>query len=224
MVKRYRHYFKSEADGLRISVLTICPDMPPYRGILQIVHGMSEYKERYEPFMEYMAERGYMTVIHDHRGHGQSVRSGDDLGYMYGGGAEAVLKDIQTVNSGIRKKFPDLPLILMGHSMGSLAVRAFAAAHDDCMNMLIVCGSQATEKRKSSGLHWQEQKEVFWGSATEANCLSFCPLADMRRNSVERKTEMRGYAQTRRFIRITQNPSSAALLLRTTDILPCSSL
>ena len=78
MVKRYRHYFKSEADGLRISVLTICPDMPPYRGILQIVHGMSEYKERYEPFMEYMAERGYMTVIHDHRGHGQSVRSGDD--------------------------------------------------------------------------------------------------------------------------------------------------
>lgn len=151
MVKRYRHYFKSEADGLRISVLSICPDLPPYRGIIQIVHGMSEYKERYEPFMEYMAERGYLTVIHDHRGHGQSVRTGDDLGYMYGGGAEAVLKDIATVNSGIRKKFPDLPLILMGHSMGSLAVRAFAACHDDCMDMLIVCGSPSNRRAKALG-------------------------------------------------------------------------
>ena len=73
MVKRYRHHFRSEADGLRISVLSISPDTPPYRGMIQIVHGMCEYKERYEPFMEYMAEKGYLTVIHDHRGHGRSV-------------------------------------------------------------------------------------------------------------------------------------------------------
>ena len=151
MVKRYRHFFKSEADGLRISVLSICPDMPPYKGMIQIVHGMCEYKERYEPFMEYMAERGYMTVIHDHRGHGQSIRTGDDLGYMYRGGAEAILQDIATVNIGIRKKFPDLPVILFGHSMGSLAVRAFAARHDDCMDMLIVCGSPSNRKAKMIG-------------------------------------------------------------------------
>ena len=67
--------------------------------------------------MEYMAEKGYLTVIHDHRGHGRSVLTGDDLGYMYGGGAEALLKDIETVNRGLRNKYPDLPLILMGHSM-----------------------------------------------------------------------------------------------------------
>lgn len=74
MVKRYRRFFRSEADGLRISALSICPEELPYKGIIQIVHGMSEHKERYEPFMEYMASLGYMTVIHDHRGHGQSVR------------------------------------------------------------------------------------------------------------------------------------------------------
>lgn len=151
MVKRYRHNFRSEADGLRISVLSILPDTPPYRGIIQIVHGMCEYKERYEPFMEYMAERGYLTVIHDHRGHGKSVLSGDDLGYMYGGGAEALLKDIETVNRGLRSRYPDLPLILMGHSMGSLAVRAFAASHDDCMDMLIVCGSPSNRKERILG-------------------------------------------------------------------------
>ena len=94
---------------------------------------MSEYKERYLPFMEYMAKRGYVCVIHDHRGHGKSVRAMDDLGYMYGGGADAILKDIEVVNREMHQQLPDLPLILFGHSMGSLAVRAFARDHDDCI-------------------------------------------------------------------------------------------
>lgn len=151
MLKRYRRFFRSEADGLRISSLSICPEEQPYKGVIQIVHGMSEHKERYEPFMEYMAALGYVTVIHDHRGHGQSVRSGDDLGYMYGGGAEAMLQDIGTVNKELRSQFPDLPLILFGHSMGSLAVRAFASQHDDCLDMLIVCGSPSNRKARILG-------------------------------------------------------------------------
>ena len=112
---------------------------------------MSEHKERYIPFMEYLAEKGYITVIHDHRGHGKSVKNPDDLGYMYGGGAEAMLQDIETVNKEIHRHFPDLPVILFGHSMGSLAVRAFAAEHDDCIDMLIVCGSPSKNKARPLG-------------------------------------------------------------------------
>ncbi|MGN8629994.1 alpha/beta fold hydrolase [Blautia sp. HCP3S3_G3] len=141
MYRKYESYFCSEADGLRISIMAMLPNEKPYRGVVQLVHGMSENKERYLPFMEYLAEKGYVTVIHDHRGHGRSVRNKRDLGYMYGGGADALLKDIGTVNSRIRETFPGLPLILFGHSMGSLAVRAFAAMHDDCMDMLIICGT-----------------------------------------------------------------------------------
>ena len=151
MSKKYKEKFRSEADGLEISVLCICPDKKPYRGIFQLVHGMSEHKERYEPFMEYMADKGYLTIIHDHRGHGESVKDKKDLGYMYGGGAEAMLKDLGTVNKEVRKCYPELPLILMGHSMGSLAVRAFAAEHDDCMDMLIVCGSPSENKARALG-------------------------------------------------------------------------
>ena len=79
MSAKYEAYIESEADGLDISVLAVVPDETPYRGILQLVHGMSEYKERYLPFMEYMAKKGYVCVIHDHRGHGKSVRAMDDL-------------------------------------------------------------------------------------------------------------------------------------------------
>lgn len=151
MSRKYESTFLSEADGMKISVMAVLPDEKPYRGIVQLVHGMSEHKERYLPFMEYLTEQGYVTVIHDHRGHGKSVKSRNDLGYMYGGGAEAMLKDMETVNRNIREKLPGLPLILVGHSMGSLAVRAFAGRHDDCMDMLIVCGSPSKNPARPLG-------------------------------------------------------------------------
>ena len=141
MSAKYEAYIESEADGLDISVLAVVPDETPYRGILQLVHGMSEYKERYLPFMEYMAKRGYVCVIHDHRGHGKSVRAMDDLGYMYGGGADAILKDIEVVNREMHQQLPDLPLILFGHSMGSLAVRCYLKRYPDVPDGVFVCGS-----------------------------------------------------------------------------------
>lgn len=150
MFRKYEGTFSSEADGLEISVLAVLPDKEP-KGIMQLVHGMSEHKERYLPFMEYLAGEGYVTVIHDHRGHGKSVKSIADLGYMYGGGAEAMLKDIGTVNRTVREKYPELPLILMGHSMGSLAVRAYARQHDDTIDMLIVCGSPSKNAARPLG-------------------------------------------------------------------------
>ena len=82
---KYESSFKSEADGLEISVMALIPDKKPYRAVVQMVHGMSEHKERYIPFMQYLAKLGYVVVIHDHRGHGKSVKHQDDLGFTYGG-------------------------------------------------------------------------------------------------------------------------------------------
>ena len=151
MHRKYEGYFTSEADGLNISAMAMLPDEQPFRAVVQLVHGMSEHKERYLPFMEYLADHGFVSVIHDHRGHGKSVRNQQDLGYMYEGGAKAMLKDMETMNRSVREHYPELPLILMGHSMGSLAVRAFAAEHDDKMDMLIVCGSPSKNPARSCG-------------------------------------------------------------------------
>ncbi|MDO4340187.1 MAG: alpha/beta fold hydrolase [Eubacteriales bacterium] len=171
MVCKNEDYFASEADGLMISVMEVLPEKEPYRGIVQLVHGMSEHKERYLPFMEYLAEHGFVTVIHDHRGHGKSVRSQEDLGYMYGGGADAMLKDIGTVNRNIRTKFPGLPLILLGHSMGSLAVRAFARQHDDCMDMLIVCGSPSNNAARGLGVAIAKAEKKLCGEKHKSKLL-----------------------------------------------------
>lgn len=168
---KYESTFESPADGLPISVLALIPEQKPYRGIIQFVHGMCEYKERYLPFMEYMTEKGYVTVIHDHRGHGKSVRDKADLGYTYGGGADALLADIGEVNQKVKEQYPDLPLILFGHSMGSLAVRAFAREHDDRMDMLIVCGSPSDNTARPLGVAIAKAEKAIFGDRHKSKLL-----------------------------------------------------
>ncbi|MBQ8306363.1 MAG: alpha/beta fold hydrolase [Blautia sp.] len=144
-------FFPSEVDSLSISVMQVIPDKQEPRGIFQLVHGMCEHKERYLPFMEYLAGKGYVCVINDIRGHGKSVKEKDDLGYMYGGGAEAVLADTDAVNRMIRDEYPGLPLILFGHSMGALIVRAYASQHDDRIDGLIICGTPVNTNARPVG-------------------------------------------------------------------------
>ena len=128
----------SERDGLALSLLMMMPDAP--LGIVQFSHGMAEHKERYAPLMEYLATLGYASVIHDLRGHGESVVSQDDLGYFGTGGADALVGDLRQVTGYARGRFPDLPLILLGHSMGSLIARAYLKEYTD-LNGLILSGT-----------------------------------------------------------------------------------
>lgn len=131
----------SDHDGLKLSVLTVLPDDGVPKALLQLAHGMSEHKERYIPFMEFMAQNGIGCIINDHRGHGGSVKKRDDLGYFYKDGAKGLLSDLNQITLYFRKMFPDTPLILFGHSMGSLAVRAYRLQYEKDIDGLIVCGS-----------------------------------------------------------------------------------
>ena len=141
---------RSSYDDLDLSVLVISPKTSP-KAVVQLVHGMCEYKERYVPFMEFLCSQSYACILHDHRGHGASVKSGEDLGYFYRGGYEAVISDVLAVNEHAREMFPDYPIYLFGHSMGSLAVRSFAKRYDDRIDGLIVCGSPSRNPAAGAG-------------------------------------------------------------------------
>lgn len=130
----------SGVDGLELDMIVLIPD-EEIKGIFQIHHGMSENKERYLPFMEYLAGAGYVAAIHDCRGHGKSVKSQEDLGYMYGGGGTALVEDAHQITMELKERWKDVPLILFGHSMGSLVVRMYTKKYDRDIDMLIVCGS-----------------------------------------------------------------------------------
>lgn len=138
---------KSQHDDLDLGVSLRIPEHPV--GILQLVHGMAEHRERYHDFMNYCAEQGLIVMIHDHRGHGSSVKTDADYGYFYRDGARGIVDDVHQITLYLRERFPGLPLTLFGHSMGSLVVRCYTKKYDSDIDRLIVCGSPS--KRFGAG-------------------------------------------------------------------------
>lgn len=143
---------RASADDLDLSVIVAeIPEGIQQKGLVQIVHGMCEHKERYIPFMEFLASNGYTVVCHDHRGHGASVRNPADLGYFYEGGWNAMVEDIKLVGDKVRADYPGGKFILFGHSMGSIAVRCYAKRYDDSLDCLYVCGCPSDNPAKGVG-------------------------------------------------------------------------
>ena len=130
---------RSGYDGLDISILVVRPDSKPI-AVLQLAHGMRGCKERFLPFMEYMSAHGVVCVANDHRGHGGSVKTVEDRGYMYDGGHVALVEDMRMVTDWAHAEFPGLPVFLLGHSMGSLAVRNYMKRYDADISGVIICG------------------------------------------------------------------------------------
>ncbi len=153
----------SAADGLPLSVCVVEPEDGAPKALIQFAHGMAEHKERYLPFMEFLAEHGFASIINDHRGHGASVRDPGDLGYFYKGGAKALVDDMHQLTLWFRARHPGLRLFLFGHSMGSLAVRVYRQKHDADIDGLVVCGSPGQNPTSGVGLALNRVMTLFRG-------------------------------------------------------------
>lgn len=110
------------------------------KGVVQILHGMCEHKERYYDFMKYLASNGYVAVIHDHRGHGNSINEKYVLGY-FGENKDILVEDAFLITKYIKEKYPSAKITLFGHSMGSLVARRYISKYDDEIDKLILCGT-----------------------------------------------------------------------------------
>ena len=101
---------------------------------------MSEHKERYYDFMEYLKNQGYIVVINDHRGHGSSVKNKEDLGYFYTEDINYIINDLYDVTKYIKNKYKDKKIYLFSHSMGTLVARGYIQKYDNEIEKLVLCG------------------------------------------------------------------------------------
>lgn len=75
------------------------------RGIVQIIHGMSEHIARYDHFARFLAGLGYVVFGHDHIGHGKSASSANDLGCLpLQGGKGILVEDVLRVREAFLKE------------------------------------------------------------------------------------------------------------------------
>lgn len=108
---------------------------------LQLSHGMMEHIGRYERFAVWMAERGVAVIGHDHLGHGKTGRQEDLSFFAEKKGAVHLVQDLFSVTRIMEDKYPGIPHILLGHSMGSFIARRYLTVHGEHLNGLILMGT-----------------------------------------------------------------------------------
>jgi len=158
--------------------------------IVQIFHGLGEHPARYERFANVCAAQGYAVVAHAHRGHGESCAR-QDLGHFADvDGWSRVLSDAFVVQQNILQRFPNVPLVLLGHSMGSYIAQAFLLRHPDAVDALILSGSTCASRLQLWLGHWLAALAVWRsGPAAKSALLNSLSFGDFNKKFAPNRTD-----------------------------------
>ena len=134
--------FLSSNGKTNIHSIICLPEDSKFIGVIQIIHGMYEYIERYLPFIEYLTSKGFIVVGHDHLGHGESIKSKEELGYFdEPDPLEFLIKDIITLRIITQKKYENVPYFMCGHSFGSYLLRNYIIKDSKGLAGVILLGT-----------------------------------------------------------------------------------
>ena len=118
-----------------------CADARP-RGVVQLVHGMSEHIGRYDDYARHLAREGYVVCGEDHIGHGHSVEGAERLGCLPPDGKETLIEDVHELRGLVTSRLDgDVPYVIFGHSMGSFIARAYLARHGQGVAAAVLSGT-----------------------------------------------------------------------------------
>ncbi|MBR3869855.1 MAG: alpha/beta hydrolase [Clostridia bacterium] len=154
IINKKEFLFRSSSDLCDIFACSYFPDKNvELKGVVQIAHGMAEHHERYEDFIEFLNKNGYAVYINDHLGHGKSVANDKQLGYFgEKDGYLNLVKDMKKLTKIISKECPDLPVILFGHSMGSMLARIYTEKYGKNLKAAVYCGTCGSNPAAKPGI------------------------------------------------------------------------
>jgi len=134
----------TSSDGLRVACFR-WDSRGPVRGVIQIAHGMGEHIQRYGEFIGALVSAGVTVYVNDHRGHGRTASSLKQFGDFGNGGFDLLVEDMVRLSRIAKDENPNLPFILLGHSMGSFAAQQYVLDHSREIDALILSGSGALD-------------------------------------------------------------------------------
>lgn len=141
-MRKEEFYFDSRDNRTKIHAVRWTPDSENLVGIVQIIHGMAEYVERYEEFAEFLTARGYVVVGEDHLGHGKSVPPGGIQGYFCRQDpATVVVRDSHRLKKLTQEMYPGVPYFILGHSMGSFILRNYLCRYGKGIQGAVIMGT-----------------------------------------------------------------------------------
>lgn len=160
------------------------------RYILQIAHGMKEFIDRYEDFARYICERGGIVCGNDHLGHGRTKNQANVFGYFAeGDGVQIVVDDIHQLTTHMQQQYPDLPIILLGHSMGSMLAREYATQYGKQLTAAIFMGTAGENKQAGLAQGIARLGMCFGGSKKPAKLLTSLAFGSYNKQIHQPRTE-----------------------------------
>lgn len=141
-MKKEEFYFDSRDGHSKIHAVRYLPDREEVTCVLQIVHGMAEYVERYEEFAKFLTDRGIVVTGEDHLGHGKSVEEGGRYGYFCEQDpATVVVRDVHRLKKLTQERYPGVTYVILGHSMGSYILRNYLCRYGTGISAAILLGT-----------------------------------------------------------------------------------
>lgn len=145
-----KDFFLMVDDGLPLAVTITQPIDVTIKGVVQMIHGILEHKNRYQDFAHFLAEAGYLVLTSDNRGHGESVNQDNPLGHMPG--VSRMVADQVYLTKFLKEQYPTLPVYLYGHSFGSMLARNYLQENDNLIDKLLLTGTVCYEKASPVGI------------------------------------------------------------------------
>ena len=153
---KHERYNISSEDGLQLVIHRWTPQDPSQiKAVLHIVHGSLEHSARYAHFAEFLCDQGFVVYSGDHRGHGETQDLNGRKFYFSDAddGWDIMVRDQYLISQSIRADYPDQPLFMLGHSMGSFIARDYIVDHGDEIKGVILSGAGDT--------HWILKPALF---------------------------------------------------------------
>ncbi len=130
------------ADGTHQVAWTLWEPDGPVRGVVQLVHGVAEYIDRYHDFACFLTEQGFAVAGDDHLGHGRTAGNEPELGWFAEkDGWKIIVEDEKRLRDILRAKYPGMPMVLFGHSMGSFMARTYLMRWPDDFTCCVLSGT-----------------------------------------------------------------------------------
>ncbi|WP_029674467.1 alpha/beta fold hydrolase [Butyrivibrio sp. VCB2006] len=141
MVRKEELTYKSRDRQSTIHAIKWIPEGQPV-AILQIIHGMQEFIDRYDEFARFLAEKGILVMGNDHLGHGGSVAEGGTYGFFCKEDPATVLvRDAHRLKKMVQEEYPGVPVFILGHSFGSFVAREYITRYGTGIQGAIIQGT-----------------------------------------------------------------------------------
>ena len=133
------------ADGRQLAGYRWATNDARVAAVVVLVHGMGEHLRRYDYVAEALASAGYAVYGHDHRGHGASLAATDEPGHLGPNGWSALVDDLSLPIARAKADHPDVPVVIVAHSMGSFAAQQFLLDHGTDVDGVALTGTGALD-------------------------------------------------------------------------------